>query len=116
MTTNSKADRDRIRQRAAAARGRPKGTGRYSERHVYIIRVLFLYGLSAAGIARLMQNFGVTMSTPQVQGQIAALGYRRSEMPHAVRQRFLDDLKADRIDKTGRFTPIPDYFFRARES
>lgn len=116
MTINSKADRDRIRQRAAAARGRPKGTGRYSDRHVYIIRVLFLYGFSAASIARMMTTIGVLMSVPQVQGQIASLGYRRSVMPRAVRQRLLDDLKKNRIDQRDKQTGLPDYFFTARES
>lgn len=97
-------------------RGRPPGTGRYSERHRYIIRVLFLYGLPAAEIARVIGGFGILMSKGQVQGLISRLGYRRREMPRAVRQRFLDRLKANRLDKVERQTPLPEWAFTARES
>jgi hypothetical protein len=92
-------------------RGRPKT---YTERHRYIIRVLFLYGLTAGEIVKMMQVFGVLMSEPQVRGQIESLGYRRREMPRAVRQRLLNTLKATRLDKVDRQTPIPDYFFEAK--
>jgi hypothetical protein len=92
-------------------RGRPKT---YTERHRFIIRVLFLYGLTSGEIAKMMHMFGVLMSKPQVQGQIAALGYRRAEMPRAVRQRLLNTLKSTRLDKVDRQTPIPDYFFEAK--
>jgi hypothetical protein len=95
------------------ARGRPP---KYTERHRYVLQVLYLYGLSLSEIARLMAHYGVTMSKPQVAGQIATLGYRKDEMPRAVRQRFLDGLKVNRLDKAGRYMALPDHFFTARES
>lgn len=97
-------------------RGRPIGSSRYPERIRFIIRVLFLYGLSHAEIARMMKMYGVVMSKPQVSGQIASFGYRKADMPRAVRQRFLNGLKPLRLDMDGRNTPLPDYFFTARES
>lgn len=96
------------------ARGRPIGAGKYTERQRFIIRVLFLYGMSNADIARVMQTLGCTMTPGMVQGQVESLGYRKREMPRAVRQRFLDELKTNRIDKRDRQTPLPDYFFIAR--
>lgn len=96
------------------ARGRPPGAGKYTERQRFIIRVFFLHGMSNAKIARMMQTFGCVMTPGMVQGQVESLGYRKREMPRAVRQRFLDELKKDRIDKRDRQKPLPEWAFEAK--
>jgi len=92
-------------------RGRPKS---YTERQRYLLRVLFLYGCSPAEIAKFMGMYDCQMTPAMASGQVAALGYRKRDMPRAVRQRLLDELKANRLDKQGRLTPLPDWFFEAR--
>jgi hypothetical protein len=78
--------------------------------------VLFLYGCSPAEIARLMRMYGCPMTAGMVSGQIAALGYRKKEMPRVVRQRLLDEIKVNRLDLAGRQMGLPDHFFIARGS
>jgi hypothetical protein len=73
-------------------RGRPKS---YTERQRFMIRVFFLCGFSHAEIAKKMTALKVPMSAAMVSGQIAALGYRKKEMPREVRQRLLDKLMLD---------------------
>lgn len=92
-------------------KGRPKS---YTERQRYLIRVLFLYGCSPAEIAKFMGMYGYPMSAAMVSGQIAALGYRKKEMPRAVRQRLLDEVKVIRLDRAGQQMALPDSFFEAR--
>ena len=89
-------------------RGRPK---KYTERHRFLIEVMNLRGLPASKIVHLMSIYGVPMTVRSVQSIIQRLPYRRTEMPTAVRQRFLDRLKAHRLDRGYGVPALPDAFF-----
>jgi hypothetical protein len=93
--------------------GRPP---KYTERHRFMVEVLYLHGLSSSRIAASMRLYSVPMSDRAVQKIIAGLAYRKTEMPGAVRQRFLDRLKARRLDRAHGMTGLPDEFYLARES
>lgn len=95
-------------------RGRPKGSSSYTERHRYILRVLFLYGCSAGETAKIMGMYGCPMTAGMVSGQVAALGYRKKEMPRSVRQRLLDEAKTKRLDRSNQQMGLPEHFFEAR--
>lgn len=89
-------------------RGRPT---KYTARHRFLIEVLNLRGLPASKIVHLMNIYGVPMTVRSVQSIIHRLPYRRAEMPPAVRQRFLDRLKANRLDRNYGLPGLPDEFF-----
>lgn len=89
-------------------RGRPK---KYTDRHRFLIEVLHLRGLSASKVVALMEIYGVHMTVRSVQSIVHQLPYRRTEMPRAVRQRFLDRLKAHRLDRNHGQQGLPDAFF-----
>lgn len=56
-------------------------------------------------------RYGVPMTVRSVQSIVHRLPYRRAEMPPAVRQRFLDRLKANRLDRSHGQPGLPDAFF-----
>lgn len=91
-----------------AKRGRPT---KYTARHIFLIEVLNLRGLPASKIVHLMNIYGVPMTIRSVQSIVHRLPYRRAEMPPAVRQRFLDRLKANRLDRNHGQPGLPDAFF-----
>lgn len=86
--------------------GRPP---RYSARHRFIIEVLFLHGLSASRISRIMLGYGVPMTRDQVRAQVSAMGYRRRTMTAAERQFYLDRLRESPL------TALPEAFYEARD-
>ena len=94
-------------------RGRPP---KYSDRHRFIIEVLHLHGLTPSRIVGVMHLYSVPLTVKAVESIIYRLPYRRKEMPAAVRQRFLDRLKARRLDNAHGQPPLPDEFFIARET
>lgn len=94
-------------------RGRPP---RYTERHRFMVHVLHLHGLSYERIAVVMRLYSVPMTDSTVRWIVSQLPYRKAEMPMAVRQRFLDRLKAHRLDRAYGQTGLPDEFYVARQS
>lgn len=90
-------------------RGRPR---KYSDRQRFIISVLWLYGMSDRQIADSMRAYlGVPMTSKAVGGVLGQTPFRgRSDMPAAVRQRFLDTLKRHRLDRGA----LPDQFFKVK--
>lgn len=94
-------------------RGRPS---KYTSRMRFMIEVLYLHGLSAARIAEVMKIYGVPMDRHKVRSIVSQLPYRKAEMPVAVRQRFLDRLKAHRLDRNHNQPGLPDEFYVAKES
>lgn len=94
-------------------RGRPP---KYTARMRFMVEVLHLHGLSAARIAEVMKLYGVPMDRHKVRSIIVQLPYRKAEMPVAVRQRFLDRLKAHRFDRSHGQPGLPDDFYIAKES
>ena len=94
-------------------RGRPP---RYTERHRFMVHVLHLHGLSYERIAVVMRLYSVPMTDSTVRWIVSQLPYRKAEMPVAVRQRFLDRLKAHRLDRNHNQPGLPDQFFEAVES
>lgn len=94
-------------------RGRPP---KYTSRHRFIVEVLHLHGLPYARIANVMLLYGVPMGESTVRWIVSQLPYRKVEMPVAVRQRFLDRLKAHRLDRSHEQTGLPDDFYIAKES
>lgn len=90
------------------SRGRPR---LYSDGHRFIISVLWLRGFSEAQIGTAMRRYGVLMTRKSVSGQIGQTPFRgRDKMPLEVRQRFLDRLKAKRLDGG----ILPDEMFEAK--
>ena len=73
---------------------------KYSDRHRYIMSVLWLRGHSYDQIAGVAERFGVMgMNRARVYGVIAQTPFNgRDKMPAEMRQRFLDKLKAERLD------------------
>lgn len=94
-------------------RGRPP---KYTARMRFMVEVLHLHGLPASRVASVMRLYSVPMSEKAVESLIYQLPYRRKEMPAAVRQRFLDRLKANRLDRTHGQEGLPDQFYQARQS
>jgi hypothetical protein len=90
-------------------RGRPR---KYSDRQRFIVSVLWLHGMSEQAIADLVSRYGiVAMTRPAVSCQIGQTPFRgRDKMPVQVRQRFLDTLKANRLDARA----LPDQFFEVK--
>lgn len=91
--------------------GRPS---RYTERHRFMIEVLYLHGMSSSRIAASMRLYNVPMSERAVQKIVAGFPYRKTEMPVSVRQRLLDRLKSQRLDRSHGMTGLPDEFYTAR--
>lgn len=85
--------------------GRPP---RYTRKQVYVIEVMFLHGLPASRIARVMHRYGVPMDRNQVWTQIKQLGHRRYAMTKEERQAALDKLKANPLED------LPAEFFTVR--
>jgi hypothetical protein len=56
------------------------------------------------------------MTDSTVRWVVSQLPYRKAEMPVAVRQRFLDRLKAHRLDRNHNQPGLPDEFYVAKES
>ena len=94
-------------------RGRPP---RYTERHRFMVHVLHLHGLSYERIAVVMRLYSVPMTDSTARWIVSQLPYRKAEMPPAVRQRFLDRLKAHRLDRNHNQPGLPDEFYVAKES
>lgn len=94
-------------------RGRPP---KYTSRHRFMIEVMHLHGLSYERIAVVMRRYNVPMTDRTVRWIVSQLPYRKAEMPVAVRQRFLDRLKAHRLDRAYGQDGLPDDFYIARES
>lgn len=94
-------------------RGRPP---KYTSRHRFMIEVMHLHGLSYERIAVVMRRYNVPMNESTVRWIVSQLPYRKVEMPAAVRQRFLDRLKAHRLDRAYGQAGLPDEFYVARES
>lgn len=94
-------------------RGRPP---RFTDRHRFMVSVLHLHGLSYERIAAVMRRYNVPMTDSTVRWIVSQLPYRKAEMPVAVRQRFLDRLRAHRIDRAYGQDGLPDEFYTARES
>lgn len=94
-------------------RGRPP---KYTARHRFMIEVLHLHGLSHVRIAVVMCLYSVPMTDSTVRWIVSQLPYRRAEMPVKVRQRFLDRLRANRLDRAYGQDGLPDEFYMARES
>lgn len=94
-------------------RGRPP---RFTERHRFMVHVLHLHGLSYERIAVVMCLYSVPMTDSTVRWIVSQLPYRKAEMPVAVRQRLLDRLKANRLDRNHNQHGLPDDFYVAKES
>lgn len=94
-------------------RGRPP---KYTSRHRFMIEVLHLHGLSYERIAVVMRRYNVPMTDSTVRWIVSQLPYRKAEMPAVVRQRFLDRLKAHRLDRNHGQPGLPDDFYIAKES
>lgn len=94
-------------------RGRPT---KYTARHHFMCEVLHLHGLSYERIAVVMRLYSVPMGESTVRWIVSQLPYRKSEMPVSVRQRFLDRLKAHRLDRAHGQAGLPDDFYVAKES
>lgn len=94
-------------------RGRPP---KYTSRHRFMIEVLHLHGLSYERIAVVMRRYNVPMTDSTVRWIVSQLPYRKAEMPVAVRQRFLDRLKGNRLDRSYGQPGLPDDFYIAKES
>jgi hypothetical protein len=94
-------------------RGRPP---RYTDRHRFMVHVLHLHGLSSERIAVVMRLYSVPMGESTIRWIVSQLPYRKAEMPRVVRQRFLDKLKAHRLDRNHGQEGLPDEFFIAGES
>ena len=93
-------------------RGRPP---KYTARHRFMVEVLWLHGLPMARIASVMRLYSVPMAESTVRLLVSQLPYRKAEMPAAVRQRFLDKLKANRLDRNHGQTGLPNEFYLARD-
>lgn len=94
-------------------RGRPP---KYTSRHRFMIEVLHLHGLPAERIAAVMRLYSAPMNESTVRWIVSQMPYRKAEMPVAVRQRFLDRLKANRLDRNHGQPGLPDDFYIAKES
>lgn len=93
-------------------RGRPT---RYTNRMRFMVEVLHLHGLPARQIAAVMGHYSIRMPESTVRMIVAQLPYRKAEMPVSVRQRFLDRLKAHRLDRNHDQPGLPDDFYIAKE-
>ena len=93
-------------------RGRPP---KFTMRHRFMVEVLWLHGLPTARIAAVMRLYSVPMAESTVRLLVSQLPYRGAEMPVAVRQRFLDRLKANRLDRNHGSMPWSSVISRARK-